>query len=193
MHRYGCCADCFGNYRHVAFISFAECKKARCNQGGDCGDHHAYGDVHRLIEGLGGIPFSKGCMERSGTVGGRKRTLSKYDFLSYWRPEYRILAILYGKQLPCGSCRRSASCVQRNVRAGLPQQLAYSPCGIRLRAASYLRWRTRLVSGSGKVGGVDDAGYGDHNSCERKALARRRIRQLVFSSGKLDSRRRDKQ
>lgn len=132
-------------------------------------------------------------MERSGTGGGRKRTLSKYDFLSYRRTERCLCAILYGEQLPCGSCRSSASSVQRNVRAGLPQQLAYSPCGIRLRAASYLRWRTRLVSGSGKVGGVDDAGYGDHNSCERKALARRRIRQLVFSSGKLDSRRRDKQ
>ena len=168
-------------------------QKARCNQGRDCGDHHAYGDVHRLIEGLGGIPFSKGCMERSGTGGGRKRTLSKYDFLSYWRPEYRILAILYGEQLPCGSCRSSASCVQRNVRARLPQQLAYLPGGIRRRAASYLRRRTLLVSGSGEVGGADDTGYGDHDSCERKALARRRIRQLVFSSGKLDSRRRDRQ
>ncbi len=132
-------------------------------------------------------------MERSGTGGGRKRTLSKYDFLSYWRPEYRILAILYGEQLPRGSCRSSASCVQRNVRAWLPQQLAYSPCGIRRRVASYLRWRTRLVSGSGEVGGADDTGYGDHDSCERKALARRRIRQLVFSAGNFNSRRRDKQ
>lgn len=64
----------------------------------------------------------------------------------------------------------------------------YSPCGIRRRIAADLRRRARLVPRSRKASGADDAGYGYYDSCERQALARRCIRQLVFSFGNLNPR-----
>ncbi len=61
-------------------------------------------------------------------------------------------------------------------------------CGIRRRIAADLRRRARLVPRSRKASGADDAEYGYYDSCERQALARRCIRQLVFSFGNLNPR-----
>ena len=98
------------------------------------------------------------------------------------RTEHRIRQVFHRQQLS-GSHIQGADTVQQcHFRAGLPQQLAHSPCHQRRRADAGLRGGQGLVSGMGKACDADASGRCHPHPGECEALAWSGGGQLVCTS-----------
>ena len=81
--------------------------------------------------------------------------------------------VFHWAELPCAGFHGTGGHLQCDLRAGVPQQLAYPSCAKRRRADSDLRGRPWVLSGSRKAcAGASSGGCGEYpGGCE--ALARR--------------------
>ena len=104
-----------------------------------------------------------------------KDALPEHDLFPH-RGREPLRAVLRGAELSGPPIHAAGAGLQRDLRAGLPQQLAHPSRLRRRRADAHLRGRPWLVSGMGQGARRDDPGHGGQHSRQRQALARRGLR-----------------
>ena len=71
---------------------------------------------------------------------------------SRWRAEHGVRKVLHRQQLSPQAHARPGAGVRRDVRAGLPQQLAHPPCEDRWRTDAHRHGGRGILSGVGQAG-----------------------------------------
>ena len=89
---------------------------------------------------------------------GRKGRFPAGNDIPHRRTEHRIRQVLHRQQLSGSHIQGTDTVQQCHFRAGLPQQLAHSPCHQRRRADAGLRSRKGLVSGGRQACRADASG-----------------------------------
>ncbi len=122
-----------------------------------------------------------GCGPMRPTLWLTPKHSSSARWSSHRRAEYRLCPVFHRTELSCSYLHGTDSHPQRHLRTRMPQQLAHPPRHDRWRTASHLCGWPRLVSGVGQARTTVVAQRRGEHSCQRKALAWRRTRQLVRS------------